>query len=178
MAWTTILASQTDADSPLNQVLFDAIRENLEYLQAQLEANRTIQLGGLIPSTGTGTYPNDTAYFPLDTRSGAPGVPVQTLALLSLPAAPSGKKWRLELQMVALQTGGATIRMALKDLNDADVAYVEVTGLTASYTNVTGKYIDGAPASAVRGRLVIYRYGGTTANVKNALVFAYLVDAT
>jgi len=40
MAWTTILSTQTDANSPLNQALFDAIRGNLEYLYgagAQLE---------------------------------------------------------------------------------------------------------------------------------------------
>ena len=32
MAWTDILSSQTDKNSPLNQVLFDAIRGNLDYL--------------------------------------------------------------------------------------------------------------------------------------------------
>jgi len=33
-AWSTIAASETDADSPLNQTLFDKIRNNLDYLYA------------------------------------------------------------------------------------------------------------------------------------------------
>lgn len=35
MAWTSILATQTDANSPLNQVLMDAIRNDLDDLDAR-----------------------------------------------------------------------------------------------------------------------------------------------
>ena len=41
VAWTSIAAGQTDADSPINQLLMDSIRENLEHLELWLGKSYT-----------------------------------------------------------------------------------------------------------------------------------------
>ncbi|MBI5233522.1 MAG: hypothetical protein HY880_04135 [Deltaproteobacteria bacterium] len=56
MSWTTINASQTDADSPVNQTLMDSIRTNLDDLNSRITTLNTNQLAkGWVNFNGTGT---------------------------------------------------------------------------------------------------------------------------
>ena len=80
MAWTSINPSQTDADSPLNQVLFDAIREDLDDLNTRA-------------SQGSPDY----VYHPLG--GSAPGTQYADASgynasnVFYLPTPPTGKSW-------------------------------------------------------------------------------------
>lgn len=145
MAWTTILASQTDADSPLNQVLFDAIRENLNYLKSQIdEVDLTsVRLGGI---SGAPVSATQTAY------ALSQGQQTQLGEVFDLLAPPSGKKWRFEFKGKARKTSGTTVkvRMYLKNENDAEVAYSDSAALTTSFAELS---IALDLTSALRGRL-------------------------
>ena len=51
-AWTAIAASQTDADSPLDEILFDSIRTNQTHLRQVLYGDGS---GGFLSSVSPST---------------------------------------------------------------------------------------------------------------------------
>ncbi|OGP58255.1 MAG: hypothetical protein A2V67_20455 [Deltaproteobacteria bacterium RBG_13_61_14] len=161
MAWTTILASQTDADSPLNQVLFDAIRENLDYLK------------DLVVS------PDNYVYYHLGGSAGeVAGVEGTEIALggcFNLPAPPSGKKWRLHLVMQAKKTSGTPkLRFRLYDKTDTLLLYVDSAYLTSTYLDYS-LTID--ITTAIWGRLLTWFVGASSYSyARNGACRAYLVN--
>jgi hypothetical protein len=159
MAWTTILASQTDADSPLNQVLFDSIRENLDYLKGQSDTGAYVPLGG---SAGETDAPN--------------GAEVSLGGTFNLQAPPSGYKWRLQVVIQGKRTTGTVnLRLKLYDKTDTQLNYVDGANLTSSYLDYTLTLPD--VATAIWGRLVIRYWGSGQIQSRNGAARAYLVDA-
>ena len=159
MAWTTILAVQTDADSPLNQVLFDSIRENLDYLKSQSDTFAYVPLGG---SAGV--------------TDGANGVEVNLGEAFNLQAPPSGKKWRLQVVIQGKKTTGTVnLRLKLYDKTDTQLDYVDSANLTSSYLDYTLTLLD--VTSAILGRLVIRYWGTGQIQTRNGAARAFLVDA-
>jgi hypothetical protein len=158
MAWTTILASQTDADSPLNQVLFDAIRENLDYLKGQTEAFAYIPLGGSVGII-----------------EGVEGTETVLGESFNLPAPPSGKKWRLEVVVQAKKASGTPkLRFRLYDKTDTLLQYMDSAYLTSSYADYT-LTID--VTTAIWGRLLLWFVGASSYSYsRNGACRAYLVN--
>ena len=160
MAWYSLQPSDTAYLKPLNQVLFDRIRGDLDFLKAQTDTMAYVQLGGFPgPSDILGTTPINMECFNLQTP-------------------PSGKKWALEFRCQAYQVGGDP-RLTFRRLDKkGDVAdYLNSPSLPAS------TYGDIAPiilylTSAAWGLLQL----GNTSNsnhiwVRIGVCRAYLVDA-
>jgi hypothetical protein len=164
MAWTTILSSQTDADSPLNQVLMDSIRDNLNYVKAQTDALFYIQLGGYgIEFTGPQV---------------AQAVVSVEVGHFDLPAAPSGYKWQLELKCQGYKSAGTIdIEFQRRDHTQAVVAYVNSANLGASYIDYD--LLLATFATAAWGSLSVRFHSATTgtACIRSAVTRAYLVAA-
>jgi len=159
MAWTTILASQTDADSPLNQVLFDSIRGNLDYLKGQSDTWAYVPLGGSAEETDE---PN--------------GTEVDLGGAFNLSAPPSGKKWRLQVMIQGKKTTGTVnLRLKLYDKTDTQLNYVDSANLTSTYLDYTLTLPD--VTSAIWGRLVIRYWGTGQIQTRNGAARAFLVDA-
>ena len=158
MAWTTLLASQTDADSPLNQLLFDAIRENLNYLKNQTDALACLPLGGSVGET-----------------SGVNGTEVDLGGAFHLAAPPSGKKWRLHVKIQGKKTAGTiNLRLKLYDKTDTQLQFADSPNLTASYVDYE---LTLDVTTAIWGRLAVHYWGSGTAQSRNGAARAYLVDA-
>jgi hypothetical protein len=159
MAWTTIIASQTDADSPLNQVLFDSIRGNLDYLKSLSDTFAYVHLGG---SAGVTDAPN--------------GVEVNLGEAFNLQAPPNGKKWRVQVVIQGKKTTGTVnLRLKLYDKTDTQLDYVDSANLTSSYLDYTLTLPD--LTSAILGRLVIRYWGTGQIQTRNGAARAFLVDA-
>lgn len=158
MAWTSILASQTDADSPLNQVLFDSIRENLDYLKGAADSLAYLPLGG---SAGETDAPN--------------GTEVDLGGAFNLPAPPSGQKWRLQVVIQGKRTTGTVnLRLKLYDKTETQLNYVDSTNLTVTYTDYT---LTLDLTTATWGRLAVRYWGSGQVQSRNGAARAYLVDA-
>jgi len=158
MAWTTILASQTDADSPLNQVLFDSIRENLDYVKGQTDALAYVPLGG---SAGETDAPN--------------GAEVNLGGAFNLPAPPSGKKWRLQVTIQGKRTTGTVnLRLKLYDKTDTQLQYLDSANLTSSYLDYT---LTLDVTTAIWGRLGVRYWGSGQVQSRNGAARVYLVEA-
>jgi hypothetical protein len=160
MAWTTILASQTDADSPLNQVLLDSIRENLDYLKGQSDTWGYVPLGGSAGET-----------------DGPQATEVPLGGAFNLQAPPSGKKWRLQVLIQGKKTSGTiNLRLKLYDKTDTQINYVDGANLTSSYLDYT---LTLDVTTAIWGRLAIWYHSAATgqAQSRNGAARAFLVDA-
>jgi len=160
MPYYTITSMMTDKDSPLNQTLFEYIRENLDYLKAQADGNQFIILGG---SAGE--------------DAGTVGNEFDMGAAFNLQAPPSGKKWRLEVKIQGKKTTGTgLLRLRLYDKTDTQLSSVDSANLTSAYVDYT---LTLDVTTAVWGRLVI-RCIETVATlnvlVRNGATRAYLVD--
>jgi len=155
MAWTTILASQTDADSPLNQVLFDSIRENLDYVKGQTDILAYVPLGGSAGETNA-----------------AAGTEVAMGGAFNLAAPPAGYKWRLEVKIQgAYVVGAGYLRLKLYDKTDSQLQYADTANLTASYLDYT---LTLDVTTSIWGRLVV-RYVNNGHKTRNGAARAYLV---
>ena len=159
MAWTTILPSQTNADSPLNQTLFDALREDLDYLKAYADAFTYLDLGGSVGII-----------------QGAAGTEIALGESFNLPAPPSGKKWRLELVIQAKKSGDtAKLRFRLHDKTDTLLQYKDSVALTLSWLDYT---LTLDVTDAIWGRVCVWFIENPVyfASARNGAVRASLVN--
>ena len=169
MAWTEILSSQTDADSPLNQVLFDAIRGDLDDLKDTISATAYQTIGGV--ATASGSFP--ALPDPVDITAGN----YVQVGFANYPTPPSGKKYAIQLSGKALRlAANAEIWLYRCDLDDNPVAIQ-----ASAKSGVLG-------ASAAAYSLIHYElvaFGGrfilkaqtNTAEVCSGILRLYLVDA-
>ncbi len=90
MARTTITAAQTDADSPLNQVLFDAFRGN--------DADHQARINVLEVAGSVFVYLGGGAYDPSGLIAGGIGVDTVITGGVHLPSPGVGFTWRISGQ--------------------------------------------------------------------------------
>jgi hypothetical protein len=168
MAWTTILSTQTDADSPLNQVLMDSIRENLDYLKANDDL--AVVVGDNLQNLGD--------YAGLAFANVAYGVTHGTDAMskpfyLSSPGA--NFKWVIKVKFYnalgASRTGYAKV---VNIQNGGDLITEANTGSIAPNGNGAAT-LTGAANTAYWGFVKMYM-GASTASYYQA-VYAYTVAA-
>ncbi|MFA5187064.1 MAG: hypothetical protein WC551_11330 [Patescibacteria group bacterium] len=161
MAWTQILSTQTDANSPLNQVLFDAIRNDLDHLR--------VSKGELVADID---FPNVN-----ERVDGAVGITTTTYPMgpahnyVEYDVAGSFEAEMVEKRYRFIPVGCATIRVfysVFAEVNDASIGlrfYVGSTyaGRYSIPAAQTSGYVD-IDASAMAGtmqQIKITAYNGT-----------------
>jgi hypothetical protein len=163
MPYYEITSQMTDKDSPLNQTLFDYIRENLNYLKAlatPIAAQNLVQLGDC-----AGVSFDNTAY------SNVHGVGCQSVPFY-LPNPGAGNCWVFVCRIYLFLA--ATIFGRLVDLHGTNILIAEKS-ITAGAGETKELVFTGVPNTSYCGAIQLHCNG--TGNYFRQAIYASIQEA-